>query len=302
MTHPGEQERNRLSTQQEQPPAGDLRRVHGRAELVHRGRQLEPEGLCLEHRAGVLDPRREVVRRPRADRAPLERNDPAVASVRVVQHRRAVEPGNPVRQHERRRRRPVVARDLPHERRLAERRRGNGVAEERGGAQVSLPHGHEPQAGHVRDPAAPSDHEHLAALRLAPTRQPTGAKVHPAAELVDGAEPEQRPAELALAVERRTGRPLVRDPAQLGAHVRVEPGVRGRLAAHAEPVHPHRLDRVRQGGHLAPDVAILRCHRAGENGTEHGRRSTEPEHDERESLAPAGEPRTREPEREEEPA
>ena len=133
-------------------------------------------------------------------------------------------------------------------------------------------------------------------------RQAARAQLHPAAKLVDGAEPEQRPAELALAVEGRPGGPLVHDPVQLGAHVCVEPGVGRRLAADAEPVHPHRLDRVRQGGHLAPDVAILRGHRAGENGTEHGRRSTEPEHDERESLAPAGEPRTREPEREEEPA
>ena len=85
----GEQERDGLAAEQQQPPAGDRRLVSGGAQLVQRSSDREAERLGLEHRLRVLDPVGQSVDRPRPDRAALEGHDPAVAAVRVVQPRRA---------------------------------------------------------------------------------------------------------------------------------------------------------------------------------------------------------------------
>jgi len=122
------------------------------------------------------------------------------------------------------------------------------------------------------------------------------AKVHPAAEVVDRAEAEQRPAELVLAVERGAGGPLRQHAPELTAHVPVEGRVRRDLPADAEPVHPHRAHLRRQLADLAPDLAVLSRHRPGEHSREHRRRGSEAEHDENERPAPPAQPRAREPE------
>ena len=83
----GEQQRHGLAAEQEQAAAGDRRRVGRRASSSSVGAvSSKPKARALERRARLLDPRRQCVGRPRADRATLERHDPAVAAVRVVQH------------------------------------------------------------------------------------------------------------------------------------------------------------------------------------------------------------------------
>src|SRR4029079_1259557 len=91
---------------------------------------------------------------------------------------------------------PVVAADLLDEGRLAQVLRRDGIAEQRRRAQIALADRDEPQARHVRDRPSPPDDEHLAMLRPADAWQPARTQAHPAAEVVDRAEAEQRPAEL----------------------------------------------------------------------------------------------------------
>src|SRR4029078_11037367 len=114
-------------------------------------------------------------------------------------------------------------------------------------------------------------------LRPADAWQPARTQAHPAAEVVDGAEAEQRPAELVLAVERGAGGPLRQHAPELTAHVPVEGRIRRDLPADAEPVHPHRAHLRRQLADLAPDLAVLSRHRPRENGREHRRSSREAE-------------------------
>jgi hypothetical protein len=290
-----EQQRHRLAAEQEQAAARDTRRVGRREQLVRRCGQLEAEARALEGRARLLDPRREGTGRPRAHRASTQGNDPAVAAVGVVQHRRAVEGGDPVCQHERRRRGPVVAADLLDEGRLAEVLRRDRVAEQRRRAEAALADGHEPQAWHVRDrPAAPDDQD-LAVLRPAHPRQAARAQVHPAAEVVDRGEAEQRAAELVLPVERGAGRGLRERAGELPPHGPVEGRVGRDLAADAEPVD---ADRAHLGGQLRDltrHLAVLGGRRPGQHGREHRRRGREPEHDEHERLAAPAQPYARQP-------
>jgi hypothetical protein len=102
-----------------------------------------------------------------------------------VETRRAVEAGDTVREQQRRRRGPVVAADLLHERGLVEALGRDRVAEQRGRAQVALADGHEAQARHIRDPAeSAADDEHLAPLGTAHVREAAGPQAHPVAEVV----------------------------------------------------------------------------------------------------------------------
>ena len=63
----GEQQRDRLAPEQEEPPAGDAARVGRGAELVGRCPQREAERLGLQLGAHGLDPRRQIPDGPGPD-------------------------------------------------------------------------------------------------------------------------------------------------------------------------------------------------------------------------------------------
>ena len=297
----GEQQRNRLAAEQEEPPAGDPARVGRGPELIGRSPQREPERLGLQLGAHGLDPRRQIPHRPGPDEPAVEWQDPAVAAVGVVQAGLPVERGHAVREHERRRGRPVVANHRLDEVGLQLPRDRNGVAEEGSGPKVAFSDGDEPEARDVRDAAAAPDHEHLAAARRARARQASRAQANPTAQVVHGAEAEEGTAERALAVERSSERPNRRNVPELTPHVRVEGRVRRDLSTDAEPVHAHRPHIRAQRGDRAADGSILRRHGARQHRSEHcggGCQAGDHQHD---PPAAAGQAHAREPERKCEP-
>src|SRR5262249_13166142 len=77
-----EQQRGRLTTDQQQSPTRDLSRRVRRSERVDRRAQIERERLGLDLRTGPLDLLGEAVERPRVDVVRTERRSPRVAAIR----------------------------------------------------------------------------------------------------------------------------------------------------------------------------------------------------------------------------
>ena len=154
-------------------------------------------------------------------------------------------------EEERRGRRPVVAggaRERGAHLGLGERvvGRGQEVAEEGPVVEHCLPHLDELQAGGLRQATLAAQPEDLAALRRARPRQAAGAQRHPAAEILDAAEPRERPGDGGLAEEDDRGRPRDADRREPLARPRVEPGVR-LLAQPRQPNQTARTERWPSG-------------------------------------------------------
>ena len=190
----------------------------------------------------------------------------------------------------------MVAADSLEEPRLVGPERGDRVAEERRRDDVPFADRHEPQAGLVGDAPTAADDEHLAARGSAPAREPAGADAHPAPEVVDGAEPEERAAELALAVERGRRRRAARHAAENAAHVAVQGGVRRSLPAHAEPRHMDRAGVGRDRAQLLADVPVLRGNGTRVDDRQHRCRRRDAGADEQRALAPAEQAHSGQPE------
>ena len=148
-------------------------------------------------------------------------------------------------EEERRRGRAVVA-GRARERRadlgLGERvvGRGQEVAEEDAVVEHRLPHLDEVQAVRMRQPTLAAKPQDLTALRRARARQPARAQRHPAAEVLDAAEPRERAGDGGLAEEDERGRPCDADRRERLASPRVELG----YASSLSPGRPNQTART----------------------------------------------------------
>ena len=271
-----DEQRSRLASHEEEPPARDRRVVLGGAELLRRhgkrprGRarlQLGPRPVgIVEERVDLPEPRC----------APRQALHPAVAAVCAGEHGRRDEPGHALGHDERPRGGAVVAvraRKGRSEFRVLERVVGRceEVAEELAGAERRRSDLHDAQARYVGElPLAPQP-QHLAPLGRARAGQATGAEQDVGCEPVDRSEADERSAERRLADEddrhglacrklrqRRTRLPVENAPRLVAARRDAEPG------------GAHRARRRGEALDVLCHAAVLRDGGADEDPGQHG--------------------------------
>ena len=291
----GDEERGRLATDEQQPPAGDGRGALRFAQLLRRQRDRPGGRVGLQRRARPIGAGEEPVDLPEPRRPCLQRLHPAVAPIRPGEDGRRDEARDALGHDERCGGRAVVRRGAPESRSdlgILERVVGWGeeVAEELPRAQGRGPDLHDPQAGHVGEPARAAQAEHLAAIRPAGARQPAASQHDVRPEAVDGREPDEGPADRALADERDCRRVARRQGRERIARGPVETApVVGRPRRNAEP---HRTDsprRRREPVDVLRDRAVLRDRRPREDQREHRRRCRDPERRNERAAFPAPE-------------
>ena len=213
---------------------------------------------------------------PGTHRARLERDDPRVAAVDTLDLRRAHEAVDAVGEDERRGRRPVVAERVPEDWALGRPvllvlGGCDEVAEEHGRPQHGGSDLDEAEALDVGDPAGSAQPDDLAVLRDAPARKAPRAERHPVGQAVDGAKPEVRPRDRALAEEHQARRIAAHDARECPSGTAVELSVVIGLVRDAEPVGAHRPLRCRNVVEGLPDPLVPGHDRAREDGGEHRR-------------------------------
>ena len=155
---------------------------------------------------------------------------------------------------------------------------------------------HESQPRRIRQPAAPTQAKHLAALGRARARKAAGPEDDVLPEPLDSRDADEAARDRALAEEDEPRRPGLPQVTERLAHVRVEPRDSFVLTRRdAEPHRPHRtaggrdpLDRLRSravGGDGHP----------GEHARQHRGGDREAEHREQRAAAAPGQPPPREP-------
>ena len=112
-------------------------------------------------------------------------------------------------------------------------------------------------------------------------REPSAAQSHPAPEVVDAAEVDERAADLRLTEERDAERSAPHDRREGTVRIRVERrDGHGGLGGDAAPDHLQRRVGRSDPRQLLGDSAIADCGTAAEGEREHRRASRDPEPDE----------------------
>ena len=182
----GEEERGRLTADEEQPASRDPAAGTGRAELLGRRDDVEKQRLRAKSRAGLRHRGDETAHLPRMNALRVERNDPGVGAVE------GAEPGQPGERAE------ALGHDerrlLLGAKRLADPRSpySGELPEQNRRDERSLAHLDEAKARARRDRPLPAELEHLAALRCALHGKASRGEPHPALQAVDGREVDER--------------------------------------------------------------------------------------------------------------
>ena len=295
-----DQERSRLAADEQQPSPGDGRVALGLAQLLGRQRQRPRDRARLEGGPGAIGLRDEPVDLPQSRRAARERLHPAVAAVGPRENRRRDEPRDALRDDERAGRRPVVPRRFGERGRelgVGERvvGRSQEVAEELARAKCRRPDLDDPQPRGIREAAAASEPEHLAALGSTRARESPRAEENVRTEPVDGGKTHERSRDRALPDERDPRRTGSREPLELRGRGHVEPLPRlFRPRRHAEPGRTHGARVGGEALHVLRDAAILGDRPADEHARQHRGGRSDPERRTERPGPPTREPAERE--------
>ena len=283
----GEKERRALAADEEQARPRDVRSALRCAQLLHRRVDVEGGGARRQLGACTFGVAHESVDVPQARPAGIDRPDPGVGPIGARERRRDLQRGPPLRHDERARDRPVIAARLS-ERGREDRVRGRSVrrAQEvavqlrrakRAGSDL-----HEAQARRIRQPAATTEPQHLAASGRTRAREATRTQDDVRADPVDPRDPDEPAGHGAFAEEHEWRGTVEPEPGECVLDVTIEHGEP--LARVTGDPEPHGSNRPRRRGDALDRLrgrAIGRDRDARQHAGEHRRRHREAEHRDR---------------------
>ncbi len=280
-----EQQHRGLAADDQQPPAGHLRRRANRAQRVGRRREAEQRVGGLEPVLREVEPVLEGGDLPFVDRPRRDGHDPTCGSCDHggIRKRQSRERADAVGEEDRR---PVRA------------RRGEVRGERRARAQRRA--ADDVKVRQLRRDGSAADLHELAVRRRAGVRQPAAAEHEPAREPVDRAEIDERAAPRRLAEDEHAERRATQHRMQRRAGDAIELRQRQvRLRRHAAPVHLDRPVGRLQLRKRALHRTVLHGDRGDGGQREHRRRDRDSGCDEQRPRRVRAEPREPEPDRDE---